>query len=76
MEYRYWTYIESHPAHEPLPANAHAEALDVLTWCYTGASDCHEGKDADCAYVLLQIACSLLSEMFLQPSIFKNVRSL
>ncbi|KAI0337961.1 hypothetical protein BDW22DRAFT_1338908 [Trametopsis cervina] len=35
MEYRYWTYVESHPAHEPLPANAHAEALDALTWCYT-----------------------------------------
>ncbi|KAI0690265.1 hypothetical protein BC835DRAFT_1365422 [Cytidiella melzeri] len=35
VEYRYWTYVESHPAHEPLPANAHAEALDALTWCYT-----------------------------------------
>jgi len=35
MEYRYWSYVEGHPAHESLPANAHAEALDALTWCYT-----------------------------------------
>ncbi|PSR83451.1 hypothetical protein PHLCEN_2v5723 [Hermanssonia centrifuga] len=35
MEYRYWTYMEGHPAHAPLPDNAHAEAINTLTWCYT-----------------------------------------
>lgn len=36
VEYRYWTYIEAHPAHEPLAPSAYAEAMDTLTWCYTG----------------------------------------
>ncbi|KII94553.1 hypothetical protein PLICRDRAFT_98675 [Plicaturopsis crispa FD-325 SS-3] len=35
MEYRYWSFMESHPAHVALPANARAEALDVLTWSWT-----------------------------------------
>ncbi|EKM48519.1 uncharacterized protein PHACADRAFT_132348 [Phanerochaete carnosa HHB-10118-sp] len=35
MEYRYWTFMESHPAHVPLPENALAEAMNTLTWCYT-----------------------------------------
>ncbi|TCD65970.1 hypothetical protein EIP91_001962 [Steccherinum ochraceum] len=34
-EYRYWSFIESHPAHTPLPPNAHQEALDALKWTYT-----------------------------------------
>jgi hypothetical protein len=36
MEYRYWSYMESHPAHVPLPSHAIAEATDALTWAYTG----------------------------------------
>ncbi|TDL30084.1 hypothetical protein BD410DRAFT_51905 [Rickenella mellea] len=36
LEYRYWSFMESHPAHSPLPANALADALDALTWAYTG----------------------------------------
>jgi hypothetical protein len=28
--------MESHPAHAPLPLNARSEALDALTWSYTG----------------------------------------
>ncbi|KAI0677687.1 hypothetical protein C8Q78DRAFT_961672 [Trametes maxima] len=35
MEYRYWGFLEGHPAHEPLPAETHAEALDALKWSYT-----------------------------------------
>ncbi|KAH9947203.1 hypothetical protein B0H21DRAFT_692432 [Amylocystis lapponica] len=35
MEYRYWTYLEAHPAHVPLPAEIRAEAMDTLTWSYT-----------------------------------------
>ncbi|THH10125.1 hypothetical protein EW145_g1540 [Phellinidium pouzarii] len=35
LEYRYWAFMESHPAHVPLPVNAYAEALDALTWAYT-----------------------------------------
>ncbi|EPQ58857.1 hypothetical protein GLOTRDRAFT_69836 [Gloeophyllum trabeum ATCC 11539] len=39
VEYRYWAFVEGHPAHHSLPENAHAEAMDALTWSYT-ASDC------------------------------------
>ena len=35
-EYRYWAFMETHPVHVPLPANAYAEAWDKLTWSYTG----------------------------------------
>lgn len=35
QEYRYWSFIDSHPAHTALPPNARAEALDVLTWAWT-----------------------------------------
>ncbi|KAL5529867.1 hypothetical protein ACEPAF_6124 [Sanghuangporus sanghuang] len=34
-EYRYWAFMETHPAHTPLPVNAYAEAWDKLTWSYT-----------------------------------------
>ena len=36
MEYRYWSFMEAHPAHTSLPANAKIEAMDVLTWAWTG----------------------------------------
>lgn len=35
-EYRYWAFVEGHPAHIVLPENAHSEAMDALTWSYTG----------------------------------------
>ncbi|KAI0065971.1 hypothetical protein BV25DRAFT_1868650 [Artomyces pyxidatus] len=35
MEYRYWSFIETHPAHSPLPSEAIQEAIDALTWSYT-----------------------------------------
>ncbi|KAF9022699.1 hypothetical protein BDZ89DRAFT_956350 [Hymenopellis radicata] len=35
MEYRYWSFMESHPAHETIPAHVKAEAMDVLTWAWT-----------------------------------------
>ncbi|KAI0371477.1 hypothetical protein BV20DRAFT_942006 [Pilatotrama ljubarskyi] len=35
MEYRYWGYIEGHPAHAPLPGETHSEAMDALKWSYT-----------------------------------------
>ena len=28
--------MEAHPAHNSLPAKAKTEALDVLTWAWTG----------------------------------------
>ncbi|KAI0076911.1 hypothetical protein K474DRAFT_1662296 [Panus rudis PR-1116 ss-1] len=37
MEYRYWAFMEGHPAHAPLPEKAHFDALDALTWSYTDA---------------------------------------
>jgi hypothetical protein len=36
LHYRYWSFMEAHPAHAPLSMAAHAEATDVLTWSYTG----------------------------------------
>ena len=35
-EYRYWSFMEAHPAHNSLPAKAKIEAMDVLTWAWTG----------------------------------------
>lgn len=35
MEYRYWSFMEAHPAHTSLPVNAKIEAMDVLTWAWT-----------------------------------------
>ncbi|KAJ7224955.1 hypothetical protein B0H12DRAFT_1149639 [Mycena haematopus] len=35
MEYRYWAFMESHPAHAALPFAARREAMDVLTWAWT-----------------------------------------
>jgi hypothetical protein len=36
LEYRYWAFMESHPAHASLPPSARSDALDALTWSYTG----------------------------------------
>jgi hypothetical protein len=33
--FRYWTFFETHPCHVRLPAEAHQEALDALTWSYS-----------------------------------------
>ena len=33
--YRYYAFLESHPAHVPLPSGAYHEALDALTWSYS-----------------------------------------
>ncbi|KAI0307190.1 hypothetical protein B0F90DRAFT_534019 [Multifurca ochricompacta] len=35
MEYQYWSYVVSHPAHVLLPPASVSEAIDVLTWAYT-----------------------------------------
>ncbi|KAL4257782.1 hypothetical protein AB1N83_010513 [Pleurotus pulmonarius] len=35
VEYRYWSFMEAHPAHVTLPPNAKTEAVEVLTWSYT-----------------------------------------
>ncbi|KAF8076962.1 hypothetical protein FPV67DRAFT_1715819 [Lyophyllum atratum] len=35
IEYRYWSFMEGHPAHTALPPNARVEATDVLTWAWT-----------------------------------------
>lgn len=34
-EYRYWSFVETHPAHISLPPSARQEALDALHWSYT-----------------------------------------
>ncbi|KAH6908970.1 hypothetical protein BKA70DRAFT_1222523 [Coprinopsis sp. MPI-PUGE-AT-0042] len=35
MEFRYWSFVETHPAHATLSMKAKAEALDALTWAWT-----------------------------------------
>ncbi|KAF9008065.1 hypothetical protein BDQ17DRAFT_1237288 [Cyathus striatus] len=35
MQYRYWSFMETHPAHTALPVKAKAEAMDILTWAWT-----------------------------------------
>ncbi|KAF8505744.1 hypothetical protein F5888DRAFT_1604830, partial [Russula emetica] len=35
MEYQYWSFMVSHPAHAPLPPESISKAIDVLTWSYT-----------------------------------------
>lgn len=37
MEYRYWSFMESHPAHVAIPTHVREEAMDVLTWAWTGS---------------------------------------
>ena len=36
MEYQYWSFMMTHPAHTLLPSESVTEAIDVLTWSYTG----------------------------------------
>ncbi|KAF5355395.1 hypothetical protein D9757_012541 [Collybiopsis confluens] len=35
IEYRYWAFMEDHPAHVSLPLNGRTDAMDVLTWSWT-----------------------------------------
>ncbi|KAF8886908.1 hypothetical protein BD779DRAFT_1672962 [Infundibulicybe gibba] len=34
-KYRYWSFMESHPAHTSLPPDAHQDAMDALHWAST-----------------------------------------
>ncbi|KAF8885831.1 hypothetical protein BD779DRAFT_1673540 [Infundibulicybe gibba] len=36
--YRYWSFMEAHPAHISLPQDAHQDAMDALNWASTSAS--------------------------------------
>lgn len=40
--YRYWSFMEGHPAHAQMSPAAHAEASDALTWSYTGQCTLHQ----------------------------------
>ncbi|EJF62218.1 hypothetical protein BD309DRAFT_991084 [Dichomitus squalens] len=35
MEYRYWGFIEGHPAHQAISTETRKEAMDALQWSYT-----------------------------------------
>ncbi|KAF8885753.1 hypothetical protein BD779DRAFT_1673485 [Infundibulicybe gibba] len=35
VKYRYWSFMESHPAHTSLPLGAHQDAMDALSWAST-----------------------------------------
>ncbi|KAF8886926.1 hypothetical protein BD779DRAFT_541305 [Infundibulicybe gibba] len=34
-KYRYWSFMEAHPAHAPLPLDAYQDAIDALSWAST-----------------------------------------
>jgi len=36
LEYRFWSFMETHPTHTALPVKAKSEAMDVLNWAWTG----------------------------------------
>ena len=74
MEYRYWAFIEAHPAHTSLPVNAKVEAMDVLTWAWTGKSVVVMVVIAMLIYV--QIVYYPPNGQSLRHSLRKNVRSL
>src|SRR5260221_14405119 len=38
IEYQYWPFMVAHPAHALLPPGSVSEAIDILTWSYTGGS--------------------------------------
>jgi len=40
LEYRFWSFMETHPAHTALPVKAKSEAMDVLNWAWTGMPFC------------------------------------
>ncbi|KAF8889391.1 hypothetical protein BD779DRAFT_1521262 [Infundibulicybe gibba] len=35
IKYRYWAFMEAHPAHASLPQGAREEVMDILTWAST-----------------------------------------
>ncbi|KAF8886965.1 hypothetical protein BD779DRAFT_544028 [Infundibulicybe gibba] len=35
VKYRYWSFMEAHPAHTSLPPGAHQDAMDALNWAST-----------------------------------------
>jgi len=37
-EYRYWSFMEAHPAHNSLSGEVKMEAMDILTWDWTERS--------------------------------------
>jgi len=41
MDCRYWSFVEAHPAHAPLPPSAASEAIEILTWSHTGQQSSH-----------------------------------
>lgn len=63
MEYRYWSFLESHPAHAPLAPESRAEAMDALTWSYTGSL-----RFRTQAFYM----CSYTSTLRLSPSIIQT----
>ncbi|KAF8872197.1 hypothetical protein BD779DRAFT_1477689 [Infundibulicybe gibba] len=42
-KYRYWSFMESHPAHTSLPSDAHQDAIDALHWASTN-EPIHSGR--------------------------------
>jgi hypothetical protein len=35
-EYRYWSFVDTHPAHITLPSGVTTEATDILSWSHSG----------------------------------------
>jgi hypothetical protein len=74
-QYRYWSFMEAHPAHATLSMAAHAEATDVLTWSYTGKSNLNIRWFINDLSVVKIVSYRRLDQ-FLLRSLRTNVRSL
>lgn len=74
MEYRYWSFMEAHPAHTSLPVNAKIEAMDVLTWAWTGESLAAIVRTM--MLIHIQIVCCPHTAQFLRRLPKMNARSL
>lgn len=73
MEYRYWCFVEGHPAHVPLPTESRTEAMDALKWSYTGGSQPHPSTESPLTSP--QIRLSPLLSLLPCPSLLRSARS-
>ncbi|KAF8886924.1 hypothetical protein BD779DRAFT_541084 [Infundibulicybe gibba] len=61
-KYRYWSFMEAHPAHTSLPPDAHQDAIDALHWATTnGLIHSHPGRSAPAPFT--QEECQSLTTL-------------
>ena len=72
-EYKYWSFMEAYPAHSFPPVKAKIEAMDVLTWAWTGNNSFYSLTSATFAHFIYIESVSFHSIVpFLPLSLRKN----